>query len=508
MKKYFGIILTFAVLACSSLLLPAPVTAHPQPLVVTEVIGNYFNDSVQVQIRVHIDPVVTDTVYPQIDTNNNGEISESEMDALSNELLGKHIVSRFNNRDAVLKKTGYALLKKNEITSLEDSVGIDYVIENPVIREVNSFYIKYDKKFMADDSYGDLIVFMDNIGENPDKLERIATNQDTSVAPVDYLVDYKILNYSQSSTPQATTSTAVKSPGIGQRFSNFISSISQKSTDLTNQARNYNFKEGGVKLFLLSLVITFIAGALHAITPGHGKSLMAAFLIGKQESKFLDVVILGLSITFAHTFVIYVIGFALWSLKMTSSAPQVTYYIEKFSSVLLIFLAIFLIRNAYRSYMHYKSHLNHGEDPHHVHHDHDDNDHHHDHHHHHDHEHNDELVHDHGFGPHSHHPGKVKIRNRWDLFYAGISGGIVPCLDALSILFVAVNIGKVGIGLLLIFFFSLGLAAAIIAIGLLLIYGRDKLNIEKKFGPLAQFYAPMISGVVILVIATIYLFKK
>lgn len=460
-----------------------PVEAHPQPVVVQEFEMVYGTDSVGIEYKLHIDPIVLDDVYKEIDIDNNDEISNDELEKFSESIVIKHMTVRVNNRESILKKTDSVQPAKKELLSLDDYIGISYTIENPVLYETNSLYFKYDKKFVPDDEYGDLIPFMDNIAENPDKFERISTNQDMSIAPIDYLVDYKILNFGKEPVSSTISPHQQRKPKRNW-FKEFISTLSTKSTELTNQARNYNFKQGGFKLFLISLIITMLAGALHAITPGHGKSLMAAFLIGKQKSKVIDVLILGLSITLAHTIVIYIIGFTLWGLNMTSSATKITYYVEKASSVLLIILAIIMARSAYKAYQHHLWHKNHGisED--------------------------DTLIHDHGFGPHSHAPKNMSIRNRWDLFYAGISGGMVPCLDALSILFVAVNIGKVGIGLVLIFFFSLGLAIAIILMGLLLIFGRDKLHLEQRFGPLAQYYAPIFSAFVIFIIASIYLFKK
>lgn len=462
-----------------------PAKADPQPLAVQDFSIEYSIDSVNIVCRVYSDPVVLENVYSQIDTDRNGDISDTEVKTLTQETLKKYFTARLNNRDVVLEQVSFQVLKKNQVQSMEDNfLNITYKVINPVILETNSFFFSYDKKFVTEDGYGDLIVFQDNIASNTDKLERISTNQDLSDRPTDYLVDYKILNF--NNLIQATSAPQpVRTENEPSDFKAFLASISTKSTELTNLARNYNFKQGGIKLLLLSLIIMFLAGALHAVTPGHGKSMMAAFLIGKRETKFIDVMILGLSITLSHTLMIYLIGFILWGLKMTSSAPKVTYYIEKASSILLIILAINLFRGAFKAYKSSKKvdslHEHIQEDG--------------------------ELVHDHGFGPHSHAPGKIKIRSRWDLFYAGLSGGMVPCLDALSILFVAVNIGKIGIGLVMIFFFSLGLASAIILIGLFLIYGKNKLNLEEKFGNVAQFYAPMISGVIIIVIALIYLLK-
>ena len=93
--------------------------------------------------------------------------------------------------------------------------------------------------------------------------------------------------------------------------------------------------------------------------------------------------------------------------------------------------------------------------------------------------------------------GPVSLRA---LVALGVSGGIVPCPAALVVLLSAVSLGRIGLGLLLIVAFSVGLAAVLIAIGLLVVYARrlvarfGRTNVE---GPLVRRWLPLTSAAVI-----------
>ena len=84
----------------------------------------------------------------------------------------------------------------------------------------------------------------------------------------------------------------------------------------------------------------------------------------------------------------------------------------------------------------------------------------------------------------------------------------MPCFDALSILFVFNAIGRVDLGIILVFIFSLGLAAAIILLGVSLLYGKDLLKLEEKIGPKAEFIMPMLSGTFIALFGVFYILTK
>jgi ABC-type nickel/cobalt efflux system permease component RcnA len=108
---------------------------------------------------------------------------------------------------------------------------------------------------------------------------------------------------------------------------------------------------------------------------------------------------------------------------------------------------------------------------------------------------------EHSHGPgHSHgHPATGAVRLR-ELVALGVSGGIVPCPGALVVLLSALALGRVALGLVLIVAFSLGLAAVLVAIGLLTVYAGRLLAGWHADGPLVTRWLPLTSAAVITVL--------
>jgi nickel/cobalt transporter (NicO) family protein len=113
------------------------------------------------------------------------------------------------------------------------------------------------------------------------------------------------------------------------------------------------------------------------------------------------------------------------------------------------------------------------------------------------HQHHHDHSHDHGH-THNHHDLNPQVSLR-ELLTLGISGGIVPCPAALVVLLSAVSMQRVGFGLLLIVAFSVGLAAVLIAIGLLMVYARQFMSRFQVDSPLTTRWLPLTSSAFILV---------
>jgi ABC-type nickel/cobalt efflux system permease component RcnA len=82
----------------------------------------------------------------------------------------------------------------------------------------------------------------------------------------------------------------------------------------------------------------------------------------------------------------------------------------------------------------------------------------------------------------------------------GVTGGIIPCPAALVVLLSAVSLNRVGFGLLLIVAFSVGLAAVLIAIGVLMVYARRFMARFQGEGPLIQRWLPLTSSALIVIL--------
>jgi ABC-type nickel/cobalt efflux system permease component RcnA len=238
----------------------------------------------------------------------------------------------------------------------------------------------------------------------------------------------------------------------------------------------------GPGMLLFALAVAASLGAFHALEPGHGKTVVAAYLVGSRGTAG-HALLLGLVVTASHTVGVYLLG-AVTLYASRHVVPERLYpWLGALSGMLIVCLGMSLL---YRRLAGSTRGIDHG--------------------HAHDHEHAD--GHDHGHGPdhaqgHGHHhhvpDGPVSLRA---LVALGVSGGIVPCPAALVVLLSAVAMGRIGLGLLLIVAFSVGLAAVLIAIGLVVVSAR---RLAARFGragadgPLVRRWLPLTSAAVITV---------
>jgi nickel/cobalt exporter len=222
--------------------------------------------------------------------------------------------------------------------------------------------------------------------------------------------------------------------------------------------------------FLFFVASSFWAGAAHAATPGHGKTIAAAYIVGAR-GKPIDAVILGIFVTLSHTSGIVLVG-VLASLGSTWLRPQrVEAYLAVAVGVLVIVLGLWMLwaqRDLVALAMGETGEPGDGggladarERDHNHHHDHD---------HLHGHGHGDPVIwHSHGFGKVHAHRLDVVAENRPKLpvlLALGIAGGLLPDPAALALLLGALSSGKVLLGLVTVVVFSLGFAATLVVVGI------------------------------------------
>ena len=258
---------------------------------------------------------------------------------------------------------------------------------------------------------------------------------------------------------------------------------------------------------IAALVISFVLGGLHALTPGHGKAIVAAYLVG-SKGRVIDAVFLGIVVTFTHTFSVIALGIAM--LVAGSFAPDdVVPWLSLFSGILIVGIGAWLLTKNMKQYYSggARSH-DHGHSHDHDH-DHDhghshDDDHDHDHNHTDDHDHDHDHSHSHGGRTHSHAP--PERTGFWGLLSLGISGGIVPCVDALIGLLFAISLNKLVWGLIILCAFSLGLAAVLVAIGILMVLAKPLIERFTGEGIWLQ-RLPIMSAAVVILLGAILAFK-
>ncbi|MEH2360209.1 nickel/cobalt transporter [Nostoc sp.] len=219
-------------------------------------------------------------------------------------------------------------------------------------------------------------------------------------------------------------------------------------TNLITQ-ENHNFWT-----ILIALAIAFFWGGLHALSPGHGKTLVGAYLVGSR-SNAQQALFLGLIITITHTAGIFALGLVTLGTSQFILTEQLYPWLSVLSGVLVTVIGLNLFISRLQG-----TQVSHSHD--HVH----SHQHSHDSHHHHNHVHHE----------HSHLPpdGDVTSMKWSSLLALGISGGLLPCPSALVVLLSAIALGRIGFGLALVSAFSLGLAAVLTGIGLMLVYAKDR----------------------------------
>ncbi len=245
-------------------------------------------------------------------------------------------------------------------------------------------------------------------------------------------------------------------------------------------------RELGMGMILICMLVAFGLGATHAMSPGHGKTIVAAYLVGSRGT-MRHAAFLGAMVTFTHTISVFAIGLATFFLSKYFVPESMVRVLEAISGLSIAAVGASLFYKRLKRLRAANVH------DHHHHHDHDHaHDHDHDHHHHHDHD------HDHAHGhAHSHVPqGEITLGS---LIALGASGGLVPCPSAMVLLLFAISVGRIGLGLALLVAFSLGLAGVLMAIGMLVIYAKNWLPDPAKTSQHPAFrLVPVLSAAVIV----------
>lgn len=231
--------------------------------------------------------------------------------------------------------------------------------------------------------------------------------------------------------------------------------------------------------------IAFVLGAAHALTPGHGKTIVAAYLVGSRGT-LKHAAFLGAMVTFTHTVSVFLLGLATLFLFQYVVPQKVTQVLGAISGISIVAIGGWML---YKRLRHSHSHV----------HTHTHEHHHHDHPHGHEHGHSHEHSHSHGSGGHTHMPDEIS----WSgLAALGASGGLVPCESALVLLLTAIALRRVGLGLLLLISFSLGLALVLMAIGVLVIYAKNLLPGGNASGPFFR-WMPVASAAIVMILGVV-----
>jgi len=201
---------------------------------------------------------------------------------------------------------------------------------------------------------------------------------------------------------------------------------------------------------VFSLGSAAVLGAAHALTPGHGKTVVAAYLAGSRGSSF-DALRLGVIVTFTHTASVFVLGLLAYYLSESVDLQAIYPYLNKASGVMIAGIGVWLLYQRLRPQ---------------------------------------KAVESTSVAAVRHeHPHGVSMKA------LGVSGGIVPCPEALSLLLLSLSRGQSLYGLVLLLSFSIGLAVVLIGLGLAAVFVAPKVT---QFQSMAVTI-PIMSALVLIV---------
>ncbi|MGL6075055.1 MAG: hypothetical protein ACRC8S_12925 [Fimbriiglobus sp.] len=204
--------------------------------------------------------------------------------------------------------------------------------------------------------------------------------------------------------------------------------------------------------FTLILLMCAVFGAGHAFTPGHGKTMVAAYLVGERGT-IAHAVVLGLTTTLAHTGSVIAVSlvFRLWYGNQPPLEAQVWLSLVGGLLIAAVGFWLFVQRLAGRAD---HVHLN---------------------------------------------TSSVGRSSWWRVVLLGLGGGIIPCYDAVLIFFLAMNRGQLASALPMLLAFSAGLALVLVALGVAVVYAHRAGKV--RVGEWRFFRAlPILSAFVLMVL--------
>jgi nickel/cobalt transporter (NicO) family protein len=218
----------------------------------------------------------------------------------------------------------------------------------------------------------------------------------------------------------------------------------------------------GQGLLLVFLLTAFGWGAVHALSPGHGKAMVAAYLVGTR-GRSRHALALGVTVTVTHTIGVFALGLVTLALSQYVLPEHLYPWLNLLSGLLVLGVGAAVLRGRFRhAHRHHHDHHHHGADEHH----------------------------------HEHAPSELRPRA---LVAMGISAGLIPCPSALVVLLGAVAQHQIALGLVLICAFSAGLAATLTGLGLAVVHAA-RLAPRLRLDGRAVAVLPALSAVAIVAV--------
>lgn len=529
-------LLPAAILLFSALSLTAvPALAHPAPSVLHDYIVSMNTTSLTIEAYLRVSPELVPQVYRELDTDGNGKTSQDEIDAWFRNHPARLQVSLDEKPLKLSISQAPPLGKEDLLSSIDRPLHWTYTStwDTPISGKhrikltYGDNYIDYDEYYIsvANDTANDNSPQQVSKARYPASFQivyHIPAPQEAGSVPQGEMAPPPYYAGAQASPTAAGEATPLASLGQSGGQSGFLGQVMQNLRGWHGEFWS------GLGMILLALVI----GALHALTPGHGKTMVAAYLIG-TKGRVRDAALLGGVVTFTHTAGVVLLGLILLLVSNFTVPRGLQPTLELIAGVIIVLLGVYLLVTRWRGTQAQAASIASNSTP-------GDNrararqtapavlpalagaqvsaaqalpvrsaaahesggGHSHDH----GHDLAHGIAHSHGGQTHTHELPQERV-SLSTLIGLGVSGGLVPCPDALAILLLAAGVGQFALGLGLVVSFSLGLAAVLISIGIVLVKAKGALERTRAAGftrsDLWMRWVPVASAGVVLVIGLV-----
>ena len=424
----------------------------------------------QIKIRAVLDVAEIPTFQEsqKIDTNKDGTLSEEELNAYAAQITPDYIANLHLSVD------GSPL----QIRAAETNIGLQEGSANlPILK------IKWDLAADLPDLNASVVHKLEF--ENTNNAGRIGWNE----IVVKRVGDINIFNSTAFGSGITDELKAYPGESLNAPLNEREAEFSFTSSPVAGDVKSLQNRDGHIStpvekdkfseliavrevtpsIILFGLLLAFGLGAMHALSPGHGKTVVGAYLVGSRGTP-KHALFLGATVTITHTLGVFALGLITIFASKYVLPEKLMPFLSFVSGLLVFFIGVSLFKDRLFGALGWKSASHHEYDP-----AHDD-------------EHknlredensSDENIngenaksgftHSHGGSTHTHlPPANVTWKS---LLTLGISGGLLPCPSALVLMLSAINLNRIGYGLVLTLVFSIGLATTLTAIGLAFLYG-------------------------------------
>lgn len=443
--------------ALGTLLLPAtPAAAHP--------LGNLsVNQYAALTVSpsgVHVDYVLDLAELPaftarrqDIDTDYDGTIADGERDTYAQQSCTRAAAAdtlRLGGTPMPLRSSSAALTFPSGAAGLHTlrlECGLDAAAPITADTEVSFAYGEYTDRI----GWREIVLVADGVTISHSTAPATSISDRLSRYPTSALIGAP-----DSRTAVATVRPGAAAAGHYQPDGN-SAAVNRLGVDRLTAAFTslVDHRQLTLTFALGALLIAMVLGGAHALAPGHGKLMMAGYLVNERGNLGQALAIAG-TVALTHTLGVLTLGLVLAT--GLHFAPQRIYTgLTALSGLLVAAVGAILLVRAWRTWRHQRAHrLGQAHD--------------------HGHAHDGHAYdgHDHGFGHHTHHPTEP-IRGR-GIIAMGLAGGLSPSPSAIVVLLGAVALGRAWYGVLLVAAYGIGMAVTLTGIGYALTRVRARLE--------------------------------